>query len=76
MTESQDQNIRRYHADPLFHACVHLVSRIFGNGGFRDDDGVFHPGPTVGDLTKTAQFLEALEATGIRLTDRLPVASE
>lgn len=40
--------LRRYENDARFHAVVEIIAREHGSG-YRDDDGVWHAGPTIGD---------------------------
>lgn len=54
----------RYHADPIFHAVTHLLSA----GGWADENGVAHDGPSVADARRTAVFFDRLAANGLQIT--------
>jgi len=51
----------RYDTDAAFHAaCV-----VVGHTGWRDEDGVYHEGPTLGTALKVAELFDAIGFDGI-----------
>jgi|HubBroStandDraft_6_1064221.scaffolds.fasta_scaffold47248_7 hypothetical protein len=64
VTESLRALRIRYETDPVFHAAVHIFSQLAGGYGFADDDGVRHTGPTVADLSTTAELEDAWRKIG------------
>lgn len=59
-----DDVIGRYHLDPIFRAVTHILSA----GGYADEHGVAHDGPTLADARRAARLLGGLAANGLRIT--------
>lgn len=53
----------RYFNDPVFHALVHVMS----DGGWTDEDGVHHQGPTVSDANRVQRFYDAIDSIGFEI---------
>jgi len=62
--QTAEDVLRRYHNDPIFHAVTHLLS----DGGYADEHGVAHDGPTLADAKRAAHFIDGLAANGLRIT--------
>lgn len=54
----------RYHMDPIFHAVTHLLS----DGGYADENGVAHDGPTLADAQRAARLIDGLAANGLQIS--------
>jgi hypothetical protein len=52
----------RYEDDPMFRAVVDAITR----GGFADDDGVRHAGPTRADAALAEKALDAVPVGYVR----------
>lgn len=62
--ENAERVVReRYLTDPIFHALVQLTT----SGGYADDDGLHHDGPTLADALRVQRILDALDSIGYEI---------